>query len=332
MRAGLTVAVVAVLTGALTSPARAYLELGTEVDGRVEALRWPAFPVRYFVASRDSPTASAADLASAVARAFATWEAVPGAALSADFVGFTSGPPLGGDDASTIGFQDRPDLETTLAATTFGVDAATGEIRESDVFFNSAFGWSASDSDSRRFDLEAIALHEIGHLFGLGHSALGETELLPSGGRRLLGKQAVMFPIAFPPGSVADRTLQPDDRAGITDLYGSPDRKRALGSAGGRVRLGGTGVFGAHVTAFNPATGVTVGTFSLTRSGEFVIGSLEPGVYVLRAEPLDDADLDGFFDDSSFVNTNFRPAFAPRLVSVPAGGTGPPVEIDVVAR
>jgi hypothetical protein len=52
-------------------------------------------------------------------------------------------------------------------------------------------------------------------------------------------------------------------------------------------------------------------------------------LYVVRAEPLDDADLDGFFDVSTEVNTAFRPAFASRLVAVPAGGSGTRVDITV---
>ena len=59
---------------------------------------------------------------------------------------------------------DRPDLARVLASTSFLVDGVTGELLESDVFFNSTFAWSvAPGGEPNRWDLESIALHEIGH-------------------------------------------------------------------------------------------------------------------------------------------------------------------------
>jgi hypothetical protein len=55
-------------------------------------------------------------------------------------------------------------------------------------------------------------------------------------------------------------------------------------------------------------------------------------VYVLRAEPLDDADLDGFFESAVAVDVDFRPAYATSLVAVPAGGTSSGVEIRVTPK
>ncbi len=171
-------------------------------------------------------------------------------------------------------------------------------------------------------------------MFGLGHSDLGETELLAGGGRVVLASEAVMFPIAFSAGTILGRTPRADDIAGLSALYPKGAFLDQSGGISGRVTKGGQGVFGAHVVAFNPHTGALVGNFSLDTSGSFLIMSLDPGPYVLRVEPVDDADLDSFFDDVSIglVDLDFRVAYAPQLVVVPRGGTSQPVALVVIAK
>ncbi len=176
-------------------------------------------------------------------------------------------------------------------------------------------------------------MHELGHLLGLGHSAIGETTpRVPRPGRDIIAKRAVMFPIAYPRVNIEDRTLKPDDIAGLTDIYGTTESTRRLGQISGKVTLNGAGIFGAHVTAFNSATGAIIGGFSLSAQGEFVISMLEPGLYVVRVEPIDDADITSFFDEDAGVNINFRPAYHEKLVTVPAGGTSGDIEIKVQAK
>jgi len=329
-----TALVVAVGLVALAAPAaRAYLKLGTSVNGRVISLQWTDLPVTYYVTNRDVPGVTASQLQSTIERAFDTWTGTDGIRLSSRFGGYTAAEPFEDDFTTVIGFQSRPDLDRTLGATTFIVDTFSGDIAEADIFLNSDFDWSvATSGQTGRYDVESIVVHELGHLLGLGHSAIGETEKVDEDSRRVLGAEAVMFPIAYPSGNILDRTLKADDIAGIRDLYGTTDSDLTLGSISGTVRLGSAGVFGAHVTAFNTSTGELVGNFVLNEQGSFAIASLTPGLYVVRVEPLDDADIDSFFDEDTDVNIDFAPTYYPRLVVVPPGGSSGSIAITVRPR
>ncbi len=332
MKHAASVFVAVTLVVAATTPAAAYLKLGTDIGDRTVPLRWTQQPIRYFVTDRGVPGVSSAQFQQAVTRAFGTWEAVPTAQTSSTFVGFTTANPVRGDGLTVIGFQNRPELESTLGATSFMMDMANGAILEADIFLNSSFPWSvASGGEPNAFDVESIALHEIGHLHGLAHSAMGETELR-SGGRRVIAAESVMFPIAFSPGNTSGRTLKADDIAGLSDIYPAASFNRETGSVSGKITKSGKGVLGAHVVAFDMRTKKLVGGFSLSDDGSFVIGGLEPGPHVLRVEPLDDGDIDSFFDATLDIDVDFKPQFYSKIVVVPRGGGTTNIEVKVVAK
>ena len=330
MRTAIGLLFVALLVSGATSPVDAYLKLGTAVDGRVVDVTWRT-PIRYFVSDADAGSVSANGLRGAVLRATATWQAVPSATVRFEFQGMTTSVPGMIDGRTTLGFQDRPEFDRVLGATSFLIDTTDGAIVEADVFFNSRFAWSVSAGGTPgRVDLESVALHELGHLLGLSHSALGETELTGTGGRRVIASGSVMFPIAMAAGTIADRVLQADDIAGISDLYPAAGQLSSTGGITGRVTKNGQGLLGAHVVAFNPETGALVANFALNANGEFAIARLEPGPYILRVEPLDDAEVDSFF--STAIDVDFRVAYATRMVVAPRGGASAPIEIKMMPK
>ena len=114
--------------------------------------------------------------------------------------------------------------------------------------------------------------------------------------------------------------MKADDIAGISDLYPDGNFATATGSISGTVTKDGQPIFGAHIVAFDPATGSMVAGFSLNAQGQFSINGLSPGPHVIRVEPLDDAEIDSFFDGSLTVDIDFTVTFLDRLVVVAAGG------------
>ena len=329
MRRRIAVLMAVVIAAAAVSPAHAYLKFGFRVGSSTVDVKWPTTPIRYFVNERDIPGVTASGMRAAVARAATTWQNVTGTTIRFEDQGFTAATPVGLDGRNTLGFLDRPDLDRVLGSTSLLIDSSTGALVEADIFFNTRFPWSvAAQGEGGRVDVESVVLHELGHFVGLGHSAIGETERTATGGRRVLGSGAVMFPIALTPGSTADRVLQDDDEAAVRDLYASGSG--TSGSITGRVTKNGRGVFGAHVLAFHPETGRKVGGFSLSANGDFVIAGLEPGPHILRVEPLDDADVESFL--SGDVDVDFRAAYAPRMAVAPSGGSSGAVEIQVVPK
>jgi matrixin len=182
--------------------AEAYLLFTEMINGRQVSFHWNRSPVRYFVTDRGVPGVTLPQLQTAIDKSFRVWQDVPTASITFQAAGVTGASPFEEDGITALGFLSRPDLEGVLGATGFIVDEITGEIIESDIFFNSQYPWSVAESgEPGKVDLESVVVHEIGHLLGLKHSGLGQIEG-QGDRRRLAAAEAVMFPIAFDAGTI----------------------------------------------------------------------------------------------------------------------------------
>lgn len=191
--------------------------------------------------------------------------------------------------------------------------AFAGQIIDADIYFRNdgqaTFATpEALTSAPGAYDLESLLAHELGHLFGLDHSAVW---------------RAVMFPYAPSPGtftgqrpsvSEPDAPLADDDRAGLRSLYPDPADTVNIGYITGRVVPANpfaladspvtspgqyvSGMFGSQVVAVNAATGSVFAavlggwtcnsvTSIVQFDGSYVLGPLPVGQsYEIYAEPF----------------------------------------------
>ena len=251
---------------------------------------------------------SNATLASELTAAFDTWENLPTSALDYSYGGEVAvdstglGGPLGAgiDGRNLVTFTD-PNIgfppgvlavaltfsfsnDTLIDSSNSDLDGDSiadipegtypaGTIFDGDIAFNNAKSWETSGS-SNTVDLRAVALHEVGHSFGLSHSMV---------------RDAVMFP--FLNNDIAEaRVAKLDDVAYASYFYPSePNYSATFGSVSGQVINGFSSgpVLGAHVYAVDPTSGaMTVGAYSRD-DGSFTIPGLAPGNHLVAIEPLD---------------------------------------------
>jgi uncharacterized protein (TIGR03437 family) len=186
---------------------------------------------------------------------------------------------------------------TTITAT------FAGEILDADMSFNRDVQFATNHllvGGEPLADVEAVGLHEAGHMLGLGHSGISTAVMVAA--------SAGDFPIRRP---------QPDDIAGINAIYGT---NAPGGTISGRVTDGsGAGVLGAHVVATNATTGQTSVSVLTAADGRYTMSGLQaPATYRLWVEPLDFPWQPGNMPSEVFANavTDFATAFRQNPVSV----------------
>ena len=253
-------------------------------------------------------------------RAAGRWSGLPNSILNCTVVGTTSTGIDFQDGINVIHFADSPQARSITQgalAVAFPVSFDDGIIVDSDIVFNPVGMFSGEPraftdqiiEDGLHFP--AIAVHEMGHTHGLGHSGV---------------TGASMF-ARTTDASDFQEIPKDDELTFVRDIYGIPDVATNFGSIQGTISLdsGGT-ANGVYVAAMDPATGVTVSTLTDFTNGTFDTGPIPPGNYYVVSEPVDGPaftfDYPGV-NPSSF-NTNTREVFfggnsSPQMVNVTPG-------------
>lgn len=344
----------------------------------------PLAPAAIVTAAPAQTTAQLTEVEQAITDSFSTWSGVTGTTFNAaSYPGLiapiertttqnacSNDSETNVDGVNTICFNQASDgftagvlaftrmITANAPGVTVGSSATStfaGQILDADTLLcpncNVTFATPAGLSTTQgqgAYDLESILIHEIGHWFGLDHSAVW---------------RAIMFPYSPPPGQflgdrpttqAPDGPLSDDDRTAIRALYADPNDTVDVGSITGRLIPANpfalaaippssagkfvTGIVGGHIVVVDADTGsVIAGTLSgwtcdasnppLQFDGSFDIERLPVGhTYMIYAEPLDGLVAPGDFANALDtlcpqsgpsactlppVNTNFNPRILP---------------------
>ncbi len=198
---------IALLLLLVAPPAEAYELLGMDWAWQDDPIEEPVF-----LNLQSFPAHLGDGVEDSLLDAIDAWSFESGADVEVRYAGSTTHDQWGGgpDGINLVLFEEQgPDA--TLAQASFS--SVGGRILDCDIRFFGANGlgpiqWhhGVEEPPADHFDLATVAIHELGHCLGLGHSEVHGARMYPT----------------VAPGRAA-RHLHEDDMAGLRALYGERD-------------------------------------------------------------------------------------------------------------
>jgi hypothetical protein len=291
--------------------------------------------IRYYLDETAwSETNKDAELES-IRAAFDQWAKVPGSFLNFEDAGFFQGTPeIKLDDNANVIYWTK---DTTLVngelddirgrfALTYRAFFNDFNVVEADLVFNGVDHKWFTDYTPGIYavNVEAIALHEIGHMIGLEHSTLGSASMMFEGQR----------------GLNSQLDLSQDDMSFVQTFYPEGNFLSTVGTIRGNITMGSEKMHGAVVILEDLEGNPIRGTASRTKTqvweqGFYELTAVPPGDYQLRVTPLPPLDAQRYLIPWFVINyigfQNIRTDFLPTgtyPVTVTASGVSV-LDVDV---
>ncbi len=251
--------------------------------------------ITYVINDLGAPGISDDSEITAIQAAINSWTNIADTGLDVQYGGTTAQQDGNGlDGINLVTFRDDTYKfgGSTLAVgltTSFETDTVVegrlyraGEIFDADMLFNPNMIFRTGAGPGT--DVQSVAAHEAGHLFGISHTAVRSSTMS----------------YVLPKGTAA-RSLEPDDQLAYFKAYGSEAALAAANRIEGSVHNGQTNapVPGAIVFITNAATGDSVGCDFTLPDGSFSFPGLADGNYHVQIFPLNGSSLISFMEPAN---------------------------------
>lgn len=290
-----------------------------DVTGTRHTEYWDAadLPFVYYIHEDGSSDIADNSEFAAIQAGVEAWTSVVGADFAITYGGTTpDGEAVAGDGINTVTFSDTDydfgqyvlavGVATSYVTATQDGDKVyrPGQIIDADMIFNPAKNFKTATYGTHGTDIQSVATHEAGHLYGLSHSAV---------------KSSTMFFVL--PGGTQASSLEAEDEIVFAKAYPGAALLASANRISGTVTNGldDTPLPGAIVFAIDTASDDTLGCEYTFPDGSYSFFGLPDGSYYISVYPLDGTTPIGKLKPgyiNSLVESTAVTLFVPEYYSI----------------